>query len=257
MTHNEKVFDEGRTVFGEAELRRMSRGQRQQLAQVLAAIDEPRLLRDPRRERRRRFWLMVVMGCCVVLAGWIVVLEFTLPNHYTTHYWRTAWVGFDAAEFLAFGLTAWSAWFERQILILCVTVTGTLLCCDAWFDLVLDLGTREFPLSVVTAAFAELPLAFMMFAAAWRLVRLSAGVVLALEGLTGPVPTLWRIPLLAEGLAATLPARYQARRSPRPSVHGHQAVPAGEPPGGSPAGENTLPAAVAQDRPGHTLGRWQ
>jgi hypothetical protein len=59
-----------------------------------------------------------------------------------------------------------------------------------------------------------------MFTAARRLVRMSVGVVMQLEGITGPVPALRRIPLFAEGLAACLPARYrqaeqeQARREP-------------------------------------------
>ncbi|HLI37010.1 MAG TPA: hypothetical protein VKV80_06670 [Streptosporangiaceae bacterium] len=203
-------------MMDEAELRRMSPEERRRLARALAAFDEPRMLRDPRLERRRRLALLVFMGCCVFLAGWIVVLEFTLPKHYTTHDWRGAWVGFDIAEFAAFAVTGWAAWRERQILILCLAVTGTLLWCDAWFDIVLDLGTREFLLSVVSAACAELPLTFMMFAAAWRLVRMSVGVVMALEGVDRPVPSLWRIPLFAEGLEGTLPARYRSRGKPAP-----------------------------------------
>lgn len=189
----------------------MSPEERRQLARAIAAIDEPHLLTDPRFERRRRLALLIFMGCCVVLAGWIVVLMLTLPKHYTASHWRGAWVGFDLALLAAFAVTAWAAWRERQILILCLTVTGTLLLCDAWFDLVLDIGTREFPMSVFSAAVCELPLAFIMFTAARRLVRMTVGVVMWLEGINQPVPPLWRIPLFAEGLAGTLPARYRGR----------------------------------------------
>jgi hypothetical protein len=191
----------------------MSREERRNLARLLASIDEPHVLRDHRAIWRRRFALLLSMGSCVVLAAWIAVLMLTLPKHYTAGHWRGAWVGFDFALLLAFAATAWAAWRERQVLIILLTVTGTLLCCDAWFDIILDLGTRNIWESVASAVFAELPLAFIMFTAARRLVRQSVGVVLQLEGITADIPPLWKIPLFAEGLAAALPARY--RNDPR------------------------------------------
>ncbi len=109
----------------------------------------------------------------------------------------------------AFAATAWAAWRERQVLIICLTVTGTLLCCDAWFDLLFDLGTRNILESLASAVFAEIPLAVLMFVVARRLLRMSVGIVMQLEGIESPVPSLWRIPLFAEGLAGTLPARYR------------------------------------------------
>jgi hypothetical protein len=187
----------------------MSPEERRQLARALAAIDEPHLLDDPRLVTRRRVALLIFMGCCVVLAGWIVVLMLTLPKHYTATHWRGAWVGFDIALLAAFAATAWAAWRERQVLVLLLTVTATLLCCDAWFDLLLDIGTREFPMSVASAVIAELPLAFMLFNAARRLMRMSVGVVMKLEGIVEPVPSLWRVPLFADGLVGTLPPRYR------------------------------------------------
>src|ERR1700744_5279607 len=187
----------------------MSREERRELARLLASIDEPHVLRDNRSRWRRRVALLLSMGSCVVLAAWIAVLMLTLPKHYTAGHWRGAWVGFDLAVLGAFAAPAWAAWRERQALIILLTVTGTLLCCDAWFDVILDLGTRNIWESVASAAFAELPLAFIMFTAARRLVRQSVGVVLQLEGITADIPPLWRIPLFAEGLAAALPARYR------------------------------------------------
>jgi hypothetical protein len=187
----------------------MSPEERRRLAQALAAIDEPHVLKDPRFLRRRRFALLVFMGSCVVLAGWIVVLMLTLPKHYTASHWRPAWVGFDIVLLGAFAATAWASWRERQVLVLCLTVTATLLCCDAWFDLVLDIGTPDFTMSIVSAVVAELPLAFMMFSAARRLMRVGVGVVMRLHGIIRPVPSLWRVPLFAEGLEGTLPGRYR------------------------------------------------
>jgi hypothetical protein len=189
----------------------MSQEERRRLAHALAALDETHILTEATFRRRRRAALLVFMGCCVVLAGWIVVLEFTLPRHYTSRDWREAWVGFDIALLAAFAFTGWAAWHERQVLILCLTVTGTLLCCDAWFDIVLDVGSHDLPMSVASAVVAELPLAAGMFIAAWRLMRMSVGVVMNLEGLRRPVPALWRVPLFAEGLDCALPARYRER----------------------------------------------
>jgi hypothetical protein len=37
---------------------------------------------DPRLARRRNLGLLV-MGCCLVLAAWIVFLVLNLPKHYT------------------------------------------------------------------------------------------------------------------------------------------------------------------------------
>jgi hypothetical protein len=187
----------------------MSREERRQLARLLAAIDEPHVLRDGRTRWRRRVALLLTVGSCVVLAVWIAVLMLTLPKHYTAGHWRGAWVGFDLALLGAFAATFWAAWRERQALIILLTVTGTLLCCDAWFDVILDLGTRNIWESVASAALAELPLAFIMFTAARRLVRMSVGVVMQLEGITADIPPLWKIPLFAEGLTAALPARYR------------------------------------------------
>jgi hypothetical protein len=210
-------------VIEEAELRQMTRDERQRLARLLAIIDEPHVLRDARFARRRRLSLLVFMGGCVVLAVWIGVLAVTLPRTYHLNHWRGAWVGFDVALLAAFAATAWASWRERQVLIMCLTITGTLLLCDAWFDLILDLGTDEFWMSVLSAVVAEIPLALMMFTAARRLQRMSVGVVMQLEGINAPVPALWRIPLFAEGLQAVLPARYRDD-SPPPQPKEHAAA---------------------------------
>jgi hypothetical protein len=198
-------------MIGEAELRSMTAEERRVVARILASIDHPDLLHDPRLLRGRKLGLLVSVGSCVVLAGWIVVLVLTLNRHYTATHWRGAWVGFDVLLLMAFAATAWAFWRERQVLIMFLIITGTLLCCDAWFDLILDLGSPGIWQSVASAAFVELPLAFLLFTAARQLVQLSVRSVMRLQGATGPVPSLWRIPLFGEGVGATLPARYRER----------------------------------------------
>jgi len=185
----------------------MTHDERRELARALAAIDLPHPLLNPRLRRRRRLGLLVMTTCCIGLAAWIAFLVLTLPARYTSSDWRAVWVGLDIAEFLGFAATAWAAWHQRQIVIFFMTVTGTLLLCDAWFDLALDYGSSDFIVSVLCAVLAEIPLAFLLFAAARRLVRVTVQTVMELTGISGPVPPLWRVPLFADGLEECVPAR--------------------------------------------------
>jgi hypothetical protein len=197
-------------VINDAELRRMTHDERRELARALAAIDLPHPLLDPRLRRRRRIALMVMIGCCVALAGWIAILLLTLPGRYTSSDWRTVWVGLDIAELFGFAATAWAAWHQRQLVIIFMVMTGTLLLCDAWFDLTLSYGSSGFTASILSAILAEFPLAFLMFAGARRLVRVTVETLMQLSGNSGSVPPLWRIPLFADGLEECLPARLRS-----------------------------------------------
>ena len=84
-------------MFDEAELRRMSPKERARLMRALAVLDMPRLA-TAGNPRRRRFFLIGTIVCCVALAAWIGVLVVTLPRFYRAGDWRGAWVGFDLAE---------------------------------------------------------------------------------------------------------------------------------------------------------------
>jgi hypothetical protein len=195
------------SVIDEATLRRMSPQERRELARTLAAIDMPHPLLDPGIVRRRRVGLIILTGCAIILAGWIALLMLTLPVRFTANHWRGVWVGLDIAELTGFAATAWASWHQRQVVIPCMIFTGTLLLGDAWFDLTLDYGTTGFKMSVVSALVAELPLAFLLFAGARRLIRATVGMIMQLEGIHGPVPPLWRVPLFADGLGELLPSR--------------------------------------------------
>ena len=189
-------------MLDEAELRLMSPEQRARIARTLAALDAPRPFDDPKARKRRKLALTLAIGCCIFLAGWIGVLAVTLPSRYSAGGWRGAWVGFDVALLLAFASVAWTAWRGKQLLIVCLIVTATLLCCDAWFDLTLDWGTGGFYFSLLSAVVAELPLAILMALGARRLLRLTIATEMALEGATGPVPPLWQVALLGPGSGA-------------------------------------------------------
>jgi hypothetical protein len=186
-------------------------------------------LSDPALGRQRRLVLFISAGCCVILAGWIVVLAATLPHHFNAHHWRALWVDFDVLMLAAFAVTAWATWRKRQILILLLMLLGTMLCCDAWFDVGTSLGTTSMWLSIADAIFAELPLAFLAFSGARRLLRATVeagmpipagdqspdGFQAADEEGRGAVPSLSRTPLAGAGLEEAFPGSRVLERAER------------------------------------------
>jgi hypothetical protein len=230
-------------VIDEAELRRMSQAERWQLARMLTQLDGPGpagpaspdpYLRDPKLGRQRRLVLFISAGCCLILAGWIVVLAATLPHHFNAHHWRALWVNFDVLLLAAFAVTAWATWRKRQVLILLLMLTGTMLCCDAWFDVGTSLATSSMWLSIADAVFAELPLAFLAFTGARRLLRatVEAGMPVPVRDQSpdvqsrqgraatqeqgrGSAPSLRRTPLAGAGLEEAFPGSRALERAER------------------------------------------
>lgn len=188
-------------MIDDSELGRMSPQERARLARALAALDAPAFGQDRWSRYRRRLVIAFMIVCMIALAAWIGVLEVTLPRDFRAGGWRAAWVGFDIGLLLVLGASAWAAWRRRQVLILCLVVLATLLCCDAWFDTTLDWGTHDFMLSLIFALAIELPLAAVALIGARRLLRLTIGRLEALEGFPGRVPSFWRVPLFGDSSA--------------------------------------------------------
>ena len=186
-------------MVDEEELRRMSPQERLELRQALAALDDQDARASKAVDRRRKIIVAAIIICSLALAAWIGVLASTLPRYYRAGDWRGAWVGFDLAELAAFAVTGWAAWRRRQILIICLVVLATLLCCDAWFDVVLNARTKGFELSLLSALVIELPLALLAILGARRLLRMTNAVMLRYRGECGPLPRLRQIPLVGLG----------------------------------------------------------
>ena len=74
-------------------------------------------------------------------------------------------------------------------------VTATLLVCDAWFDVTLDLGTPDIWWAVGSALLVELPLAFFFARRAFILIALTVQNAYKQLGIEEPPPSLLRIPL--------------------------------------------------------------
>jgi hypothetical protein len=159
------------------------------------------------------------------------VLAATLPHHFNAHHWRALWVLFDLIMLVAFAVTAWATWRKRQILILLLMLLGTMLCCDAWFDVGTSLATKGMWLSIASAVFAELPLAFLAFTGARRLLRATVEAGLPAPAVAGyqPAggwraaedtdrvygPSLRRTPLAGAGLEEAFPGSRALERAER------------------------------------------
>jgi len=144
--------------------------------------------------RYRRTFLAITAGGSVFMVGWVVLLGITLPAESTAHSWRLAWVGFDVAEFLALTVTGFAAWRARSLLVPATIVTGTLLLSDAWFDIVLSLGSPGMAGSIASA-FLEIPLAGLFWWTAGKLIQRQVSFERAALGLEGQPPHLYRVAL--------------------------------------------------------------
>jgi hypothetical protein len=100
-------------------------------------------------------WMKVLLAAVAVgLVPWALYLTFTLPSRHVTYHYDVAWVGFDVGLTASFAATAWAAFRGSRWLVPLAAATGTMLCCDAWFDVVTSQSGGD-----MWEAIAELPLA--------------------------------------------------------------------------------------------------
>lgn len=182
-------------MIDERDVLSLSPDERHRLQQILREAEAPMLPPVGRAAARRAALLTLLVTSVAALLGWIVVLGASLPSTSVTHGWRVSWVGLDIAEAIALTISAWAAWRARHLLIPAALITGTLLLCDAWFDVVLSWNTSGWLVSVLSAAFVELPMAAVLWWVAFRLVRYSLLQTLARLGVEGPAPRLRDLPL--------------------------------------------------------------
>lgn len=116
------------------------------------------------------------MVACIALIAWIITLGFTLPKRYDAAHWDLAWIGFDVALLVGLAATAWAAWRRRAIVVILATITATLICADAWFDIT-TARSRDLGVSVAQAVFVELPFACFLFYVVARVIRYARGAI--------------------------------------------------------------------------------
>jgi hypothetical protein len=121
------------------------------------------------------------------LIPWTVFLGLSLPGKYDAGHWGLLWTGFDVVLLAVLGYAGWAAWFRRQILATTAIVAGTLLLCDAWFDIITSIGNSDEWLSLLTGFGLEIPLA-VFFLCLYRHIILRTLEALHLRLNDGPTP---------------------------------------------------------------------
>ena len=109
--------------------------------------------------------------CATILIVWAAILIFTLPRNYTANHWRVAWGGFDIGLGTAMIATAIAIIRRSPFAEVVAAVTGTLLICDAWFDVLTSRTSAAFLQAGLEAILIELPLAALCFWMAANLAR--------------------------------------------------------------------------------------
>jgi hypothetical protein len=144
---------------------------------------------------RARWLPAVLVIAALVLIPSLVVVVTVVPPIQVAHHLRLAWTGLDVCEFL--GLAATGIALDRRSPAVTVpaTITGTLLLCDAWINIIPTTGMAR--AEAVVLAFAEVPMAALSLWVAARAVRRPARAA-------GPAPTAG--PGRAEGQPSASPS---------------------------------------------------
>jgi hypothetical protein len=181
-------------MISEDTLRQMSAEERAALARSLAAL-EAELPSPTGGDRRRRRLVVMLAAASAGLIPWTILLAVTLPRRYVAGHWAVTWVGFDIVLLAFLGLTAWLAWRRRQAVVVTAFIAGTLLTCDAWFDITTASGRADTIYAIASAALLELPLAALLFGVAHHLLGHAVHRARAGQGGAGPPAALHRLPL--------------------------------------------------------------
>jgi uncharacterized membrane protein (UPF0136 family) len=100
------------------------------------------------------------------LVPYLVIALTLVPAAQIAYHLQLAWTGLDAFEVLALAATALALFRKPANAVIPATVTGTLLLCDAWLNIVPSTGLGFY--EAIAMALVELPLAALSFWVAWR-----------------------------------------------------------------------------------------
>ncbi|HSV66144.1 MAG TPA: hypothetical protein VLJ59_09605 [Mycobacteriales bacterium] len=113
-------------------------------------------------------WVAVLFaGASLALVPWVALLSAVLPSRVLAANWRVIWVGFDLMLLVTLGTTAIRIFRRSPKIVLPATAAGTLLVCDAWFDVLAAASGTERVVAVLVAVALELPLAAACFRVAY------------------------------------------------------------------------------------------
>jgi len=111
----------------------------------------------------RRHWPAAILALAAfVLVPWAIALGQMLPSRHVANHWDAAWTGFDVLLALSLLATAYASLRRNDLVRPLAAVSGTLLLCDMWFDVLTSSGS-DLEVAILLAAFGELPLAIVCF----------------------------------------------------------------------------------------------
>jgi hypothetical protein len=127
-------------------------------------------------------WLVPLLAMTSAgLLLWTLWLTYSLPARHVTQHYDLAWVGFDIALLFGFAATGLCALRSSQWLVPAAAATGTMLICDAWFDIVKSQPGERLE-AVLEAVLAELPLAAICWFIVFNVERFLQETVLRYPG---------------------------------------------------------------------------
>jgi hypothetical protein len=126
-------------MLSDHDLQAMAEEDRHELLRRLVELTGDVSLTKGRVQRER--YVAITAFSAIFLIGWVVYLAAILPHTYTTGHWRLTWVGFDCALAATLAATAALALWRKQLVILTSMIAGSLLLCDAWFDVTTAAGS--------------------------------------------------------------------------------------------------------------------
>ena len=122
-------------------------------------------------------WVTLLLTLTAIgLVPWTLWLTFSLPSRHLTDHYDLAWVGFDIGLATALALTARATIRRSPWVVPLAAATGTMLLCDAWFDVVTSRGGGERAEALFEAFLAELPLAVLCSFIVYDAERVHASV---------------------------------------------------------------------------------
>lgn len=122
------------------------------------------------------------LAVAAALIPWDIYLAATLPSHSVATHYRFAWTGFDLLLIIVLARIGWLAAKRNPNVVLTAATGATMLCIDAWFDVLTATPGAEHTQAVLMAIFLELPGAFLCGQLARRaLAAMVARIVVPLE----------------------------------------------------------------------------
>jgi len=127
----------------------------------------------PSPEGTRARWLPVALAiAALALVPSLVIVLTVVPPVQIAHHLPLAWTGLDVFELLALAATGFALHRRSAVTAVPATITGTLLLCDAWINVIPTTGMAR--AEAILLAFVEVPLAALSFWIAARAARRSA-----------------------------------------------------------------------------------